>query len=330
VASNQAYLATNYRVGFLENRGRKAFSFRSLNSFKVESSWRNLTDKAEFIVAKQLCFADQKKVFDYVKVGDPFFIEAGYNGEFNRYFTGFITEIQDDLPVLFKGEDNMYILKRTPVNHSSNGIMLTDLLKKIIPSRFKIVAPAGIKLGKLLYQARTFDTAASVLQDLKKWGLYSFFRGDTLTCVSVHSISDRRVKYTFYKNVLPGNDLRYRKKDDIRVKVTMKSYISGGKVLKVVVGDKDGINQELADFDNTDVASLTKLAENELARFKVDGLTGSITGFGIPFVQHGDTVELKHPQNSDKTGNYYADGVTTTGDDRGAIRNIVTLGRRAS
>ena len=48
------YLATNVEILFPENRGRKAIKFKSVSSFKIESSWANLTDTAEIIVAKIL------------------------------------------------------------------------------------------------------------------------------------------------------------------------------------------------------------------------------------------------------------------------------------
>lgn len=327
--ADKAYLAVNVRIGFPEFRNRKAFAFKTVNSFTVNSSWKNLTDTAEFIVAKQLCFADQKRVFDLVKTGDPFYIEAGYNGNFNREFTGYISEVLDDLPVMFKGEDNMYVLKRTPVNKSYKSVSLKKLLTDIVPSQFKVNAPDGIELGTLFYSEKNNDNVASVLQELKDWGFYSFFKEDTLVCVKVHSKEDITVKYSYTKNMLPNNDLKYRRKDDIRVKVTLISKLNTGKELRVVVGDKDGVNQQLYITNNSDTNSLNTIANNALETFKIDGYQGSFESFGIPYVQHGYTATIKNTDNPDKEGNYYVDGLVVRLNDRGAFRRQIYLGRRA-
>ncbi len=327
--ANHAYLATDVNIGFPAYRGRKAMAFRTCSTFRIESSWKVLTDTCEFVVAKQLCFADRQRVFDLLQPGDPVFIEAGYNGKLNREFTGFISEVLDDLPVVFKCEDNMYQLKRTPVNKSYKSVTLKQLLLDIVPAKYKIDA-ADVQLGALLYQKQT---VAHVLTELKdKYGLYSYFVGDTLVSGKIYTDNPNKqvVKYTFFKNILPGNTLRYRRKTDIRLKVTMTSHLKSGKKKKVTVGDDDGEEQKLICSNVENEAELRKLAQKELDRLKIDGWKGYFIGFGIPFVQHGYTATIKNLENPDKEGNYYVDAVTTTLDDQGAIRRTIKPGPKAA
>jgi hypothetical protein len=327
MSSNSAYLAVNVRVGFPENRGRAAFAFTSVSTFKVESSWKVLTDTAEFVVSKQLCFADQKRVFDLVKSGDPVYLEAGYNGEYNREFTGFISEVQDDLPVLFKCEDNMYTLKRTPVNKSYKGVKLQTLLNDIVPSNYKIDC-ADVVLGDLLYQNYTVSQVLTELKD--NYGIYSYFVGETLVSGKIYRDNTRQVKYTFTKNILPGNDLKYRRKEDIRIKVTMTSHLKNGKKKKKTYGESDGEEQKLICAGVEDEAQLLELAKKEYNRLKINGWKGGFRGFGLPFIQHGDTIVLTNLENPDKNGNYYCDGVTTSLDDHGALRRDLQPGPMAA
>lgn len=324
-----AYLAVNVRIGFPEFQGekrtapRKGFAFKTVNSFKVETSWKVLTNTAKFIVAKQLCFSDNKRVLELVKTGDPVYIEAGYNGTFNRYFQGFISEVLDDLPVVFNCEDNMYILKRTSVSKAYKSVKLEKLLKDILPSQFKIDA-IDVELGSLLYVKKT---VAEILTELKdNFGIYSYFVGDTLVSGKIYLDNSRKVKFTFHKNIIPGNDLVYRRKTDTRILVTMTSHLPNGKKIKASYGEADGEEQKLVCYAVESQKDVEALAKKEYDRLKIDGYKGQFSSFGIPFVQHGDTLVLTNPENTDKNGNFYADAVTYELDDNAALRQIVKPG----
>lgn len=273
-------------------------------------------------------FEAKGRVFDLVKAGDPFTIEAGYNGEMRTEFTGYISEILDDLPVVFKAEDNMYILKRTFVNKTFTNITLRNLLKAIVPSQFKIDA-ADVVVGDFVCKQWT---VAMVLQELKdKLGLYSYFVGNTLVSGQVYVDNPQKetVKYKFNQNII-SNNLKYRRADDYQIKVTMRAHNHDGKVLKVTEGDPDGVEMKLVATNVSDKEALRVLAKKELARLKYDGYRGSLVSFGIPFVQHGYTANIVNLQNEDRNGNYYVDRVVTEFTNQGAIRRTVTIGKKAA
>ncbi|MBL7902952.1 MAG: hypothetical protein JNK73_13225 [Bacteroidia bacterium] len=328
------YLASNVHITFPAFKGKKrseerrGFMIKSVNSFRTESSWQTLTDTAEFIIAKLLFKEQSTRLFEYIKAGDPFYIEAGYNGIYRREFTGFISEVLDDLPVVFKCEDNMYELKRIPVNKSFNGVKLKALLQAIVPSKFKIDA-MDVQLGDFVFKQYT---VAQVLVELKdNYGIHSYFVDDTLVSGKIYTDNPANevVKYKFGTNII-RNDLKYRNKDDYQIKVTMRSHLSNGKVIKVTVGDPEGTEQKLICTNVSDKAQLERLAQKELDRLKFDGYRGTLTGFGIPYVRHGYTANIVNKENPDKDGNYYVDSVTTTFDEHGAIRRVCKIGPRAA
>lgn len=328
------YLASNVHITFPEFKGdkrtapRKAITFKSVNSFRTDKSWQHLTDTCEFIIAKTLYFEEKGRVFELVKSGDPFYLEAGYNGEYFREFTGFVSEILDDLPVVFKCEDNMYKLKRVPVNKTFSGITLKTLLTSIVPKEFKIDC-ADVVLGDFVFK---HYTVAQVLQELKdNYGLYSYFIDDTLVSGKIYTDNPQQqtVKYQFNKNII-ANDLKYRRADDYPVKVTIRSHLQNGKRKKVTVGDPEGVEAKLVVCNVADETALKKLAEKELARLKYDGYRGTLTGFGIPYVTHGYTANIVNLSNADRNGNYYIDQVVTQFFDQGAIRRVSTVGRKAA
>lgn len=322
------YLAVNIEVSFPENRGRAAKVLKSASSFKVDSSWQNLTDTAEIVLAKALYFEQEKRVFELLKAGDPVIIKGGYNGEYQEEFKGFISEVLDDLPVMIKCEDNMYVLKRTKCHCSYKSVKLEKLLKDIVPSNFKIDA-ADMEIGSVLFKDFTVSQALQELKD--KMGIYSYFVGDTLVSGKIYQDNPEteKVKFVFGLNIIQ-NDLKYRRKDDIRLKVTMTSFQSDGKKLKVTVGDDDGQEQKLVCTNVQSKSDLEKRAQLELDRLKVDGLSGTLTGYGIPFVRHGYTAEIVNYENEDRTGNYYVDGTVVTCNTSGAYRRVSKLGPKAA
>ena len=228
------------------------------------------------------------------------------------------------MPVMIKCEDNMYVLKRTPVNKSYSSVTLKKLLTDIVPPTYKIDA-MDVDLGKL-FLSKT--TVTQVLQTLKdNYGLYSYFNGDTLVSGKIYTDNPNTevVKYETTKNII-GNNLKYRKKEDIKLKVTMTSYLSNGTKKSITVGDDEGQEQKLICTNITNEADIKKLAQKELDRLKIDGYSGTIDGFGIPFVKHGYTANITNKEYKEKQGDYYIDSVTTTFSNQGAYRRNIKIG----
>lgn len=316
-------------------RGRPEFKFNTVNSFTVESSWRSLTSKASVVLAKQLLFDDRKKVYDLIKSGDKVTLRGGYNGNYMDEFTGFVSNIQDSMPLVIEMEDNMYQLKRTPVHRSYESVRLAGLLKDIVPGKYKIDA-MSVDLGTLVL-SRT--TVSQVLQHLKDhYGIYSYFVGDTLISGKIYvdniiyDDNGEMVTYSingFNKNVV-SNTLKYRRKEDINLKVRMTSYLSDGTNKSISVGDEGGQEVKLVCSNVEDPDALKALATKEYNRLKVDGLSGSITGFAYPFVKHGYKVKVINNEAPAQEGTYFVDAVKTHFNDMGAYRREVMLGPRAA
>jgi hypothetical protein len=321
------YLAVNTEVIFPNSRDRGSKKLNGCSSFKIESSWQNLSDTAEVVIAKKLYLEQGKRVFELLKAGDPIIIRGGYNGECFDEFKGFISEVLDDLPVMIKCEDNMYVLKRTSCNISLTSTKLEDLLKKIVPTQFKINA-MDVELGKVFFSKMTVSQVLLELKD--KLGIYSYFVEDTLVSGKIYldNPNTQKVKYEFSKNII-ANDLKYRRKEDIKIKVTMTSYLSNGTKKTVTIGDEEGQEQKLVCSNISNENDIKKLAQKELDRLKIDGHVGTLTGYGIPFVGHGYTAQIINNEYPDRTGNYYVDAVTTTLNNSGAYRRVLKIGARA-
>ena len=313
-----------------ETESRKEIKIRSVNSFSVNSSWRNLTDTAEVVIAKKLYVEQKKKLFDLLKTGDTIIIRGGYGGQYNEEFRGFITYIEDDMPVRLICEDTMYRLKRVPVKLSKSNITLKQLLTEIVPKEYTIDA-MDIGLGKVFFDKVTVAQVLNLLKD--NFGIYSYFIGDTLVSGKIYSDNPQKdkVKYVLEgpgKNTIK-NDLKHRKAEDRKLKIVMRHLKSDGSVTEVEIGDKEGqVNQLYC--GESDKIKMRALAKKELDRLKFDGYEGGVTTFAIPFAKHGFTTVLVDKLNEQKSGSYYIDEVTTTLNDMGAYHRVIKLGPKAA
>ena len=101
------YLVVNTEVLFPESNGRKGFNIKSISSFKVESTWQSLTSTCEIVIAKKLFFAEKQHLNDMINAGDRVILRGGYNGNTHTEFSGYVSEILDDIPVKLMCEVNM-------------------------------------------------------------------------------------------------------------------------------------------------------------------------------------------------------------------------------
>ena len=63
---------------------------------------------------------------------------------------------------------------------------------------------------------------------------------------------------------------------------------------------------------------------------KIDGYSGSLTSFAIPFVRQGFTASIINNEYPERAGDYYVDTVTTTLNDMGAYHRVAKLGSKAA
>jgi hypothetical protein len=295
--------------------------FNRISSCKIESSWKNLTDTAEITLPRSLYFAN-KNLKDIIKVGNTVTISLGYDGELKQEFSGYITSIATDAPIVLKCEDSMWKLKTVSVNKSFKNVKLADLLFAIMPPEYKVNA-ADIRLGNLVIEN---STVSKVLQTLKDdYGIYSYFAGAELVSGQIYLDNTQSVNYGFEKNIV-SHDLKYVDENDKKIKITASATIAGKKI-KVSVGDSDGDENKLVYSGVSSEAELKKSAEIDLARLKKSGYEGNITSFGVPFVKHGYKANLQSNQYPERDGLYFIEGVITEFGTNGFRRQIKIGGK---
>jgi hypothetical protein len=327
-------LAMTARITFLETDNRKHVVISKPNAVNIESGWKMLTDRATIVLprnipyfSKHKPYFNKHKVNEVFKKGDPVVIELGYNGFNYVEFIGYISRVSADIPIKIECEDEMYQLKKIPVNISLQKTSLKQLLETIAPG-YDIDA-LEVEIGAQRFPKTTVAKVLDYLQ--KDYSLFSYMKGKQLVCGKIYADdSDQEpIRLHLEKNVV-SNELNYKNKEDVIIRINAVSTLPNGTKIEVFVGDEDGEERQLSYYGIEIEAELEKLAKEDLKKYKVDGFDGSIKMFGYPKVDHGQKVELTSNLYPDRNGIYYVERTQIDFDDSPQFRRTIQLGDKVT
>jgi len=321
-------LAMNAKLVFPATETRGELIIRRVNGVIIESSWETLTDTATIRIPRNIQIGKEnlrtsaRKIF---RNGDPVEIWLGYNGELINEFNGYITSVSADIPIEIKCDDAMYLLKRHNVNVAMRTTKVQDLIDQIIPEGIPTDV-ADIEVGKERFPN---TTAAKVLEWLQEANIYSYFKGDTLVVGKIYSDdTEPPMKFDFNRNVV-DNNLQYRLKEDILLRIIAISTLPKGKKLKVEYGDESGVRRNLSYYNIEVEAELLKLAKLDYEKSKVDGYEGDIEIFGIPSMRHGMKATIISQMYPDRNGTYWIKSIKKEYTDQAKYHQFLTPDQKA-
>ena len=291
-------------------------TFDAISNCEVKSSWKELTDIASIELPKNLKF-ENELVRDHIKRGDKVVIRLGVNNDLKREFVGFVREVEGNIPIKIHCEDYSYLLKTQNKNKSFQNASLKDVVSYITEGTNIQYQAINIQLGKFSIEQ---TNGAKVLEYIKEnYGLVSYFRhnanDESSPVLYVGFPYDFKAQnnntiFNLQTNVEPKHDLKYKSEDDVKVRIKAISNLSSGKKLIVEVGEKgDDVSVQTRNYPELSKAELTKYANEELRKVKQNGYRGGFTSFGIPRVDHGDTITLLDDEYPDRKGNYLVDEI---------------------
>lgn len=304
------------------------YVFTYANEVVIESAWDNFEDKATIKLPDLARFEGVNvKVQNLLKTGDRVEIELGYDGNNTLEFQGYISEIKPKVPFEIVCEDETYQLKRSKaITASYTSIDLATLIKTHLPEVTLDTKTPQITLENL--RVRNV-TKAELLQELKeKYLLAVYYRKGKLYVGLPYfdKIGSAPVLYDFQKNIVTEN-LAYRKKEDVKIKALAYSINKGGAKIEVEVGDKDGEVRTLPYQNITSKEVLKQQAELDLEKLKFEGYQGDFVAFGLPYIEHSDSVQLTDARYPNREGRYLVDKVKTVWGVRG-FRRTINLGKK--
>ena len=305
-------------------------------SLKDNTNTANLKFAKRVLVNKKDKWAS-KPIQDVIKAGDRVNIYLGYNGRNKLEFTGYVRNVNPSIPLEVECEDDMYILKRTPVAPKRVKGTLSDLIKYIAPDHYKNAIILDTDLGgPFTVGMDDSDTALKVLQRVEDvYGLKSTFilkNNVSVLCVGTQytaMAATKAVKYILNANTI-SNDMEFVRAEDLKITVTAKSLQSNGKTLTAKFkGDKDGDARRIA-IPGLSQAQLEAAAKRLYDKSKVSKMDGNINTFGAPYITAGMRANIDCTEFEIKQTENYADEVEVRFGPQHGYRRVITLGPRST
>jgi hypothetical protein len=237
-------------------------------------------------------------------------VYAGYNGENDLRFSGFVRRVRLSVPVEIECEGYTYPLRKK-VDFSK--AYKNTTVRKILED---VVAGTGIKLSDDIphvpIEKVTFQNISGlqVLEWFKQKCLLTVnFNHDTLY-VGLRPIQPRQtVKFSLGWNVINDNDLTFednKELADVRVEIGGKQ--KDGTLAVEVFGQKDGQSVKLGTLLR-DPDSLKAIAEQQKRSIVNRGYEGSMTTFLQPFCEPGMGAEIDDMKYPERKGRYLITGI---------------------
>ncbi|MBA9078936.1 hypothetical protein [Rufibacter quisquiliarum] len=289
------------------------YVFRKINKVKIKNTWKELGAEATISL-----YNLKGKLEQAITAGMPVEVWLGYDGILRKEFSGYVRSISPKIPFEVECEDEVYHLKRKTVNNSWRSISLRNLLEYLMPhavlsANIPNVILSPFRLNKV--------TVADALRKLKEeYLMCAYFRDGRLFVglpytefSSQSGVPGGAAIYDFAKNIASEGSLTYRNKEDVRLRAKVVNILKNNTRQQIEVGDPDGELRTLT-FRNASAneSELRKLAERELEKYKFEGYRGSFTGFGLPYISHSGTIELRDSRYPQRAGRYVVDSVNTT------------------
>lgn len=290
---------------------------KNINAFEIDENILEMSNTAKIIIPRNYGKLNGKPVLQQFKAGDKVTIDCGYDGNYAREFTGYIREIESDIPLIVHCDDETYPLRQTNYIKSYKDATLKQVLTDIIPSSVKFDCP-DVRIGK--YQIDN-ASAFAVLQDLMKhYGLYSRLQEGVLKVGLAYEFGEKTETHIYtinapednlYQANVKKNDLKFKRKEDFKVRYKAISNNPNGKKTTVIVGnkEKDASERTLNFAGPMTEAELRERANAVMAKTVYDGYTGDITGFGLPRTHAGDALEIRDSLEPDRAGKYLIEKV---------------------
>ncbi|MBR7035645.1 MAG: hypothetical protein IKI25_07835 [Bacteroidales bacterium] len=315
-----------------------SYRLKHVESVKITRSVENLMDTAT-IVTPATVFNKALEVQEKLKASSPVKIQLGYDDNLKTEFEGYLKSVKTDGGSLtLECEDALYLFKGSVKNAEYKNITVKTLLQKIVlelESGNKELRDRHITINcQFDFSYEKFTTVnASGLEVLKKIHDEAkpniFLKDNVLHIQPLYfDMGLPTIAYNMAVNIdRDGMNLKYRRADERKLKVTAKGKNSAGKEISVTIGEPNGDTETINFPGVTTEAQLKELAQTAHDGKVYEGYEGDFTAWLVPYIEPGYSVMLKDDDDEVKNGKYYVLKVDTTFDSSGGKR-IIGLGKK--
>ncbi len=311
----------------IEITGTQQVRFTAVQQINIRTSVRNLTDTAEVICPRRL-LKNGANITEFIRRGDSIKIYQGY-GNPELVFSGYITKVNTGTPIKIECENEAWKLKQTKLpGKLYPKLNLRSFVSEVMPGYNCQIA--DVDLGEV--KINTDVSVAQVLEYLmKNYPVNFFFRDNVFYGVMAGSMmlandAVATIKFRMGWNTISDN-LVYTLADDVKVQIVGKAILKDNTKLEYKEpANADGCDVRTFLYTCTTMTELQALVQNQLASYKFDKMTGSITAFGRPFIRKGDVshiIDDTYQERNDRR--FYTEAVDYSFG-RGGYRQTITLG----
>jgi IS1 family transposase len=304
-------------------------TFTGVNEIVIKKSVVTGESTADITLPRNYIKKDNKSILDLLNKGDMVEIKLGYK-ELQTEFKGYVKSVSDATPIKIECEDEWYPFRREKVKpecySDKDKCTVKDILSYAMPgfaieapdidipsgyqidamSKFAVIESLRISFGLCVFV--DFATKKLTLEyayNMKGFNTYTYVFG-TRDTKALQSLAQDHLSCNVKKHSLTFE------KNKRELRIIASSKLKTGPTLNVEVGseDQDAIKIPIPFYNIDNRDELEKRAKEELDCREYSNYTGSITGFGTPRTQAGDSLKLIDPDNPEREGTYLIDKVT--------------------
>jgi len=289
------------------------FTFANVSKVSVSRSYDKQTQTASVTLPRNVNY-NKKNIYEganaIMRRGDKIKIIAAYFPNETVIFTGYISKINNNVPVEILCEDEMFLLKQAiSPNLSFPSVDLNTFIGKMLTNinvPYKVDLTA--QLGQIRLQEVSIGKVLQVLRD--QYGLFSFFKNGVLR-VGLPFYKEEAMKavFLFEKMIKDGMSLTYLKKDDVKVQIKGILIINNQRE-EFIYGDPSGDIRTVFQLGGTK-ADLDAKCNSFLEQANYTGYYGSFKTFLEPLVVPGDYAVVDSWKYPERKGKYLIKSVTT-------------------
>lgn len=288
------------------------FTFANVSKVSVSRSYDKQTQTASVTLPRNVNY-NKKNIYEganaLMRRGDKIKITAAYHPNETVIFQGYISKINNNVPVELLCEDEMFLLKQVIApNLSYKTVNLRTFISKMLENTSTPFKAINAELGQIRLQGASVGKVLQVLRD--QYGLYSFFVNGVLR-VGLPFYKEEAMKavFLFELMVKDGMNLTYLKKDDVKIQIK-GILIKNNAREEFIYGDPTGDIRTVFQYGGTK-ADLDLKCNSFLEQANYTGYYGSFKTFLEPLVVPGDYAVVDSWKYPERKGKYLIKSVTT-------------------
>lgn len=305
------------------------FTFAAVNKVTVSRSFDKQTQTASVTLPRNVTY-DKKNIYEganaLMRRGDKIKIIAAYFPNETVIFEGYISKINNNVPIELQCEDAMFLLKQTIApNLSYKSVNLRTFIAKILTNTSIPFKAINADLGQIRLQEASVGKVLQVLRD--QYGLYSYFVNGVLRVgLAYYQDESKEAVFLFELMCKDGMNLTYLKKDDVKVQIK-GILIKDNLKEEFIYGDKTGDLRTVFQYGGTKT-DLDLKCNSFLEQSNYEGYYGGFKTFLEPLVVPGDIAIVDSWKYPERKGKYLIKSVTTEVSTTDGGKQMVELERK--